>query len=554
VKKSRDAGDDGVEERVTHEDEDYKINEKYSTNGEGTILDTVKKNFVVPSSSCPFKKVNEGNETETQIYDAIKLLKAKPFRQFVGHTAHVVDLAWHRDNFVLSASMDKTVRLWHVTTNDCLHVFAHHHVVTSVDFHPTIDTCFLTGCFDKKLRIWSVIDGRVKKWAHAPDLITAACFNPEGTMAVAGLFRGQVFFYQTDGMKYYTQIECRNRKGALKTGKKVTGLCFHHAINPRVSKTLNPHFGQNLSYQSSRNINDRGDGIDGDKSNGDSGVSFDNNYVEQLLISTNDSRLRLYQTDDYSMLWKYKGLKNDQMQIKATVSYDGRYIISGSENGNVYIWNIDPTKKSTIKDSEKDDDTKGKKTINQNDEDKAIFGLFAKDDNKSSTRNEEANKNIPDNSSLNVNTIKEDENEDEMEVKGNYGFSFNLNYNLTGYKKDRNTCYEWFNAQQNYDNHTEKDMNDNSETTPEESDEEGDTNPPIIPVALFVPSAAINYACRGTIYEPFLCDTDFNNENVPNINVSQASLNNRESKMIITSDYKGKIKVYMKHSLVKKYL
>ena len=155
-------------------------NENSSSSGKA-FYDKVKKHFVVASSSCPLrqeKKIGREGKEEGHVYDAIKLLKAKPFRQFVGHTAHVVDLAWHRDNFLLSASMDKTVRLWHITTNDCLHVFAHHHVVTSVDFHPAIDTCFLTGCFDKKLRIWSVIDGRVKKWAHAPDLITAACFNP----------------------------------------------------------------------------------------------------------------------------------------------------------------------------------------------------------------------------------------------------------------------------------------------------------------------------------------------------------------------------------------
>lgn len=97
-------------------------------------------------------------------------------------------------------------------------------------------------------------------------------------------------------MKYYTQIECRNRHGALKGGKKVTGLCYDTSKSSQVPS-------------------------------------------EQLLITTNDSRLRLYQTDDYSMLCKYKGLTNDHMQIKASFSEDGHYVIAGSENGSVYIWN-----------------------------------------------------------------------------------------------------------------------------------------------------------------------------------------------------------------------
>lgn len=35
-----------------------------------------------------------------------------PFRSYAGHKADVIDLAWSKANFLLSASIDKTVRLW----------------------------------------------------------------------------------------------------------------------------------------------------------------------------------------------------------------------------------------------------------------------------------------------------------------------------------------------------------------------------------------------------------------------------------------------------------
>ena len=149
--------------------------------------------------------------------DVVKLLRLAPHRRFTDHSADVIDLSWNKENFLLSASIDKTVRLWHVARAECLHVYPHVDCVTSVDFHPKADHLFVSGNFDKKLRVWNVTDGRVKEWANTPDMITAACFNPEGTMAVAGLYRGQVFFYQTEGMKYYTQVECRNRHGALQS-------------------------------------------------------------------------------------------------------------------------------------------------------------------------------------------------------------------------------------------------------------------------------------------------------------------------------------------------
>jgi WD40 repeat protein len=50
------------------------------------------------------------------------------------------DHAHHRtqSNFLLSASMDKTVRLWHVTKAKCLSLYQHSDFVTAVAFHPNV--------------------------------------------------------------------------------------------------------------------------------------------------------------------------------------------------------------------------------------------------------------------------------------------------------------------------------------------------------------------------------------------------------------------------------
>jgi hypothetical protein len=39
---------------------------------------------------------------------------SKPVREFEGHTGEILDLSWSKNNFLLSSSMDKTVRLWHM--------------------------------------------------------------------------------------------------------------------------------------------------------------------------------------------------------------------------------------------------------------------------------------------------------------------------------------------------------------------------------------------------------------------------------------------------------
>ncbi len=66
---------------------------------------------------------------------------------------------------------------------------------------------------------------------------------------------------------------------------------------------------------------------------------------EKILITSNDSRIRIYYTRDKSLYRKYKGLDVRGSQIRAAVSRDGEYIISGSEDRFVYIWNLNDSRK-----------------------------------------------------------------------------------------------------------------------------------------------------------------------------------------------------------------
>lgn len=53
------------------------------------------------------------------------VFKTKPIREFEGHTGDILDLSWSKNNFLLSSSMDKTVRLWHISRHECLCTFKH---------------------------------------------------------------------------------------------------------------------------------------------------------------------------------------------------------------------------------------------------------------------------------------------------------------------------------------------------------------------------------------------------------------------------------------------
>lgn len=104
------------------------------------------------------------------------VFKSRPVFEFRGHTADILDLSWSNGGFLISASMDKTCRLWFVSLlnpkPNCLSVFPHLDFVTNVDFHPLDDRFFLSSSLDRKLRLWSIPAQRVDVWIELPELIS----------------------------------------------------------------------------------------------------------------------------------------------------------------------------------------------------------------------------------------------------------------------------------------------------------------------------------------------------------------------------------------------
>ncbi|CAG5076075.1 Similar to WDR44: WD repeat-containing protein 44 (Bos taurus) [Cotesia congregata] len=216
----------------------------------------------------------------------------KPFCTYTGHTSDLLDVSWSKNYFVLSSSMDKTVRLWHISRKECLCCFQHIDFVTAIVFHPRDDRYFLSGSLDGKLRLWNIPDKKVAVWNEvngSTKLITAANFCQNGKFAVVGSYDGRCIFYNTDQLKYHTQIDVRSTRGKNARGRKISGI--------------EPMPGE-----------------------------------DKILVTSNDSRIRLYDLRDLNLSCKYKGYVNVSSQIKASFSPDGQYILAGSENQCIYIW------------------------------------------------------------------------------------------------------------------------------------------------------------------------------------------------------------------------
>ncbi|KAK4239573.1 WD40-repeat-containing domain protein [Achaetomium macrosporum] len=249
------------------------------------------------------------------------VFRDQPVKEFQGHTGEVLDLSWSKNNFLLSSSMDKTVRLWHMSRSDCLCIFKHKDFVTRLAFHPRDDRFFLAGSLDTMLRLWSIPDKAVAFSAQLPDLVTAVAFSPDGKVAIAGLLNGLCMFYDTEGLKLNSQIHVRSSRGKNAKGSKITGIQTMTVPPPNRIDTPGSQ-AQSTASASSAPTDAAGSG------------------EVRVLITSNDSRIRIYNLRDKSLEVKLKGHENMCSQIAATFSDDGKYVICGSEDRKTFLWSL----------------------------------------------------------------------------------------------------------------------------------------------------------------------------------------------------------------------
>jgi len=78
------------------------------------------------------------------------------------------------------------------------------------------------------------------------------------------------------------------------------------------------------------------------------GIESMNTNNSKVLITSNDSRIRLYDIRTKEIERKYRGYSNQSSQIRSSFSHDDKYIISGSEDSWFYIWKTEPGSASNL--------------------------------------------------------------------------------------------------------------------------------------------------------------------------------------------------------------
>ncbi len=220
------------------------------------------------------------------------------------HSADVTTLSWTRDGLLLSGSLDGTVRLWKIVGEKrseskegggkCISRFACQSRITSVAAHPIKPQHFVCGTLNEILYLWNTGTGELLCSKKLPAIPTAIMFTQDGTTVLVGLSNGTV------QIRNSTMALCSIAK--VSPGYKITGLAI---------------------YRNARGIV----------------VSSADNTVRTLLADGfKHSKPVLNSVKSISKVRKMNGHTNKRLSIIPSISDDERFIISGSEDGHVYVW------------------------------------------------------------------------------------------------------------------------------------------------------------------------------------------------------------------------
>ncbi|CAI4048276.1 Laf1p SKDI_13G2330 [Saccharomyces kudriavzevii IFO 1802] len=310
-----------------------------------------------------------GNPKERQFLDAAtekyeekeKLLNLyapvfhpTPIRLYNEHVQDVLDINWSKNNFILSASMDKSVKLWHPDRKNSLKTFVHPDFVTCVEFHPTDDRFFISGCLDHKCRLWSILDDEISFEYDCQDLITSVTLSPEeGKYTIIGTFNGYVHILMTKGLTPVSSFHVADRQTQEQNAHvMVTDTDSKIRHGPRVT------------------------GLQAFRS------QIDNSF--RLVVTSNDSRIRIFDLEQTKLLEVLKGFHSGSSQHKAQLSiWHGQPIVVNSSDDHwVYGWRL----KSSEKKNDQDEPKRKPKGLARSG---SLRSIFSKSMSRSSSQNAE---------------------------------------------------------------------------------------------------------------------------------------------------------------------
>ncbi|KAI8337668.1 WD40-repeat-containing domain protein [Chlamydoabsidia padenii] len=242
-----------------------------------------------------------------------------------GHQGPITAICYNTTGqYCITGGKDRSVRLWNPTTGLRLHSFENHGREV-LDVSVSNDNSRIASCgADKAVILWDVGTGSIlRKFTSHWERVNAVDFNDDGSVIASGSFDATIRIWdcRSSNLQAIQVLEgCKDSVMSIEIkDKEIIAGCADGRLRTfdiRQGQVYEDYIGSPITSAK---------------------LSKDNNCI---LVNTMDSTIRLMDKTNGKLLNSFLGHKQEKYKIDSALSYDDVYVLSGSEDGQVYIWNV----------------------------------------------------------------------------------------------------------------------------------------------------------------------------------------------------------------------
>jgi len=227
-------------------------------------------------------------------------------------------------NYCMTAGQDKSVKLWNPNKGKCLKNYSGHGYEV-LDVKGSCDNSQIASCsMDKTVILWDVSSGNwTRKWRGHQAAVNCLAFNEDSSVVISGSVDTTVKIW--DGRSRSQEpIQTLDESKDSVTSLDVSD---HEILVGCADSRL-------------RRYDLRKGSLDTDYVGGAvSSVNFTRDGQCVLLSSVNNT-VKLFDKTSGEMLSEYSGHINRNYRLDCCLDHTDKYVLSGSENGQVYCWQL----------------------------------------------------------------------------------------------------------------------------------------------------------------------------------------------------------------------